>query len=367
MKNLDFPYPFSGWSGLDLPCCFAALHMFFEERDGKRPKGRDEYDCPKLRGEPCDSCCNCGDELKMRHGRLWMTFDTVVGRTAAVTGFGGEKTGIFNEIFNSDDSLDFLMGFAGYDYAAYEDDIAGKIAASIDGGVPVLARVEGEWNAFRVITGYDGDAFFPAERMYDNHKKGLKGTNLSSGDIKKIYIVTGKADRSLTPLDALKRIRRVMEADRANGEWDKYISAFTDYWGNLQEVTIEDLKQKFKSLQKGMIFNCHSFSHAAGLWSGLNDPVFKPALDRMFKACDLSHGHQWQGVSLYDTRDWSKKFYNEAEWGMCENAINVLRMVKADDEMIYGAVCEIVDILENDSVYKQTALNRLVETLGSAP
>jgi len=342
MKKIDFIYPFTGWIGLDLPNCFASLHMFMQKIEGN-----DEYECKAKNGQKCDGCGNCKNTLRGQHERFWFTFDTVSGRTATITGWENTNTDIFNEVYNTDDSLDFLMGYNGYSYEKYTDKSVfnKKIIETIDKNTPVLVRTKideniayPQQNEFSIIIGYDDEKFIIPDTI--NPK-----IELNIENIEQIYIITDKIKQKYNNIDVLKRLKHIMETNRKNGEWDKYIDAFSKYWDKSQNLDIEQLKQKFWFLHRGMIWNCHNFSEASGIWDELKKfEKFKPALDRMFVACDLSHTHQWQGMSLWTTRDWSKKFYNEVEWGMFENAIQVLKLVKEDDEVIYQSIYEILAI-----------------------
>jgi hypothetical protein len=63
-------------------------------------------------------------------------------------------------------------------------------------------------------------------------------------------------------------------------------------------------------------------------------------------ASDQSHTRQWQLHALYETRDWSKKYYGEMEWGTCETAALLLQKIKECDDYLYQAVCAMIGILE---------------------
>jgi hypothetical protein len=354
MTRLNYPYPFSGWHGLDLSNCVASLYMYLEGIHGS-----DDYDCKAKRGERCDGCGNCGASLSKQHERMYFLFDTAIGRTAAVIGWENKPTAIFREIYNTDDSLDFLMGYVGYGYVKHTDSstFADEIRASVDGGVPVLARIGGAADklcnnappngvkgAFRVIVGYADDRPLVAETVQD---KDRDETDLTLADIDSLYVVTGRAERRYTLLDVLKRIRRVMESDRENGEWDKYIHAFSEYWdGSLGFAPdYDEIKQRFRYLHMGMVWNCHCLSHC-DLWIGQVESRCSLALGRLFAATHDSHLRQWQAEALWAARDWSQRFYYEVEHAMCESAADILRRMKYDDEAIYNAVCEMIGILE---------------------
>jgi len=366
MKKLDFNIPFCGFRDLDFTSCFTGVYMYLEGI-----QGNDDDECAKKQGKPCDGCGNCGQTLNGLQERFFFLFDTVSGRSATVRGWGKKPTAIFREIYDTEDMVDFIMGYAGYSSMRYTDNLMEHIREAIDGGSPVLARLKKDgsymdYNAdsFRTIVGYDGDKLLMANpKGAQNPPK--RAPKLS--EIGSVYVITGKTERRYTLLDALRRIKRVMDADREAGTWDEYIHAFEKYWERLKDHSLKELKRLHKNAWDGAIWNCHNFGSALcihyvirqnpesaqrqfqnWIWDDLKDARLVPALERVGTACDESHTHQWQLRSLYETRDWSKKYYNEMEWGMCENAILVLGKIKEDDDIVYNAVCEMIDILEGD-------------------
>ena len=365
MNQLDFPYPFSGFRDLDFTNCFASLYMYLEDF----PRG-DDYACAKKQGKPCqwqEGCHNCWQSPGNMQGRLFFLFDTVSGRAATVRGWGNKPTAILQEIYDNDDMVDFIMGYAGYGYEKHADNLMERIRASIDGGTPVLARMKKDGapylddaknNSFRVITGYDGGKLLtPEPKGAANPPK----KQPKPGDIDSVYIITGKTERKYKLLDGLRRIKRVMDADRAAGTWDEYIHAFEGYWDRLKDLSLKELKQLHEYAYKGTIWNCHNFSSAFCFYK---DYERAPALftnwiwdefahaglerfDGQWGAYDDSHTRQWQLHSLFETRNWRKKYYGELEWGMCETAAMILRKIKEDDDIVYGAVRELIDLLEH--------------------
>lgn len=190
--------------------------------------------------------------------------------------------------------VDFIIGYAGYCYEKYNNDLIGKIRASVDTGTPVLARIKNPANgSFRVIVGYDSDFLITAEPVGAQNKP---ENQPAVDDSDSIYIVGGKTKSKYTLIDGLKRIKRVMDCDREAKVWDEI---------------------KF----------------------------IAPHCNRIADACCDSHKRQWQVDALWGSRDWSKRFYNEWEWGMCENAVDALRIIKHDDEIIYNNVCDLINII----------------------
>jgi hypothetical protein len=363
--SIDFDYPFCGFRDLDFTNCFASLYMYLE-----------------------DFAAETG-VLKQQQERLFFLFDTVSGRSATVRGWGNVPTAIYREIYDTDDMVGFLMGYAGYAYAKHTDNLAEEIRESIDRGIPVLARrkrdgtpyVDGNdylgvagGDSFRVIVGYKGDQLRMAEPK-GAQKPPKEAPRLE--DIASVYVITGKAPRQFTLLDGLRRIKRVMDRDREAGVWDQYIGAFENYWERLKDLPIQDLKQRFEYAWKGTTWNCHNFTstfrtheylepepehYKNWIWAELrdprlgtiptrtgradDDPLRLPPKTLIDWACDDSHTRQWQLHALYETRDWSKKYYHQMEWGTCETAVMLLRKIKEDDEFVYQGVCAMIGILE---------------------
>jgi len=357
MKQLDFPYTFSGFSCLDFTNCFAALFMHLE---GIRADS--EYKCAKEQGKRCDHCGHCGYTLRGMQGQLFFLFDTVSGRSATVNGWGGKPTAIYREFYDTEDSIEFVTGYAGYAYEKHTNDLMRHIRTSIDSGTPVLARMKDSKNgSFRVITGYDGGKLSMAKPTGAN-KQPKSAPRLS--EIDSVYVITGKTERKYVLLDALRRIKRVMDADRAAGAWDEYIRAFEKFWDRLKGHSLRELKRLHEYAWKGTTWNCHNFQQGFvaykeyermpeacrnRLWEEIADPRLYELCNKIDWATDNSHTHQWQLHALYETRNWKKRYYDELEWGMCETAAGILRQVKEDDEAVYGAVCEMIEILEEGS------------------
>jgi len=362
---IDFTYPFSGFRDLDFTNCFASLYMYLE-----------------------DFAAETG-MLKQQQERLFFLFDTVSGRSATVPGWGGVPTAIYREIYDTDDVVDFLMGYAGYAYVKHTDHIAEQLRQSIDRGIPVLVRLKRDdtpyldsneylaiagGDSFRVIGGYHGDQLRMAE---PNGAQNPPNAAPKLEDIASVYVITHKAARQYTLLDGLRRIKRVMDCDRDTGEWDRYISAFEHYWEKLKDIPFEELKQRFEYAYKGTTWNCHNFSspfrtheyldpepehYRNWIWNELrdlrfqtiptqigrsdDDPLRLPPKNLLDWASDESHNRQWQIHSLFEVRDWSKKQYDILEWAYCESAAQFLRQVKEYDEYMYQAVCAMIGILE---------------------
>jgi hypothetical protein len=352
MKKLDFIYPFSFFRGLDFTNCFTSVYMYLEKITGSN-----DYECAVRNGNPCNSCRKCEGSLQQIQERLFFLFDTVSGRSASIQGWKNQNTAIYNEIYDTDNMVDFLFGYIGYGYEKFTAGFPEKIRESIDNGIPVLARMKTNSNgSFRVIIGYDGDSLLMAEPVGAQNKP-VKQPEID--EIENIYIIGDKTSRKYTIFDGLKRIKHVMDCDREAKVRDDYINAFSNYWGNLREADFEEIKQRFWFAHKAMTFNCHNFGQALCIYQEKIDhpeiyqnaiwddvKLIAPHCNQIADACGDSHNRQWQVDALWGTRDWSKRFFHEWEWGMCECAVDALIKIKADDDMIYNNICEVIDKYE---------------------
>ena len=297
----------------------------------------------------------------------------------AVRGWGNRPTPVFQEIYDTDGMVDFITGYAGYSYEKHTENLMEHIRASVDSGIPVLARLKKDGapylertlqdssraDSFRIIVGCDGNKLrSPAPKgALDPPKR-----NPRLREIDSIYVII-RAARRYTLLDGLRRIKRVMDCDRAAGAWDAYIHAFEGYHDtDLHTLKRKELRQRFEYAWKGMNWNCHYIGeafhcwyerahdapeayerkYANWIWEELKDPRIGPVGERLGTASADSHTRQWQMHALYKTQKWKKK-YQKYDWGTCETAAMILRRIREDDGIIYDAVCEMIGILEEDA------------------
>ena len=346
MNPSDFGFRFSGFRALDFTNCFASLYQFLED-------------------DPTD---------------FFFLFDTVSGCSASLRGWENKPTAIYSEIYDTDDMADFIIGFAGYAYEKHAENLLEHIRASVDEGIPVLARLknrtdeDGYADSFRLITGINGNKLLMPEPN-GAQKPPKRAPKLEEIDL--IYVISGKTQRKYTLLDGLRRIKRVMDADRDAGVWDTYIRAFEGYWDRLKGLGIKELKRMLAFAHKGTTWSCHNFAETfrlhqipedikSGFWDELREPRMSELCKRIDWAYDNSHTHQWQLHALYETRDWSKKYYDQMEWGTCETAAMLLRAIKEDDEAVYSAVCEMISILESYAPRKPELVGMAEQARGAS-
>lgn len=350
MKNLSFTYPFTGFSSLNFTNCFTSLYMHLE-------KYAESYDsnCKEF-------CCYCGMCSVPWGGvqtRLFFLFDTITGRSAAQNSWGNKHTDIFNEIYDTDETVEFVFGFTGYGYEKHTENLIDKICASIDNGNPALVRLKDSGqDTFRIITGYDGDNFIQAKS-----EGGQKPPDeeLTLEKIAAFYQVTGKIERRYTLLDGLKRIKRVFEFNRDTKLWDEYINAF-QYNHNSKEESSEDIQRRFNTARDAMVWNCHNFGMAMGvianyervpkqlenwIWDEWKNSAFLPAFNNLGVACDLSHTRQWQihALAKVCVKSPTERHDGHTEWGLFECAVDALKFIKEYDNVMYNSVCEMIGLL----------------------
>jgi len=330
IKPADYDFHFSGFRNLDFTNCFTALYMHLEGIAG---------------GEGCLT-------LQNQATQHFFLFDTISGCSATVRGWGDIPTAIYSEIYDTEDMVDFVMGYAGYSYEKHTGNLMEHLCKSIDKGMPVLARLkDSKHGSFRVITGYDGDKLLTPEPKgaQNKPKKAPKPSELGS-----VYVITGRAQRKYALPDALRRIKRVMDRDRESGAWDSYINAFADQWKqweseNMRTFKMKEFKRLLEIAYKGTTWNCHNMQETfetgdrfgTPIWEELNDPRLKELGNRIAYACHLSWSCQWQLRVLPGVR----KPTGMQKYSICDMAVMLLKQIKEQDGIIYNAICGMIDIL----------------------
>ena len=163
MKNsLDFNIQFSNLWCHSFPNCFAGVYVYLEKIFGDMPKK-----CGG--GETMCFGCACPSNPDPQSA-YFVIFDTMCGRSALHLRFDekptemmaligdGDGTGGWSGKCGTDNTVDFLFGFAGYEYRKITDAAMFKdeIVTLIDAGKPVIAELVGD-GSFCVISGYEGD------------------------------------------------------------------------------------------------------------------------------------------------------------------------------------------------------------------
>jgi len=203
MENkLSFEIPFAGFAGTTFINCFNSAFIFMEDIN----LGGTDYECAKNDGKPCNSCGNCangGSTPAAVVEKYFFLFDTVCGRSSLRCRYGGGMTEAQKNICETDfydggteGNIDFLFGFAGYDYKKINDSayFMNEIIRAVGNDRPVIARLNGGGEAFRVITGYDGESLISPD--YANAQRRPE-KNPDVDEIETLYIFGEKIKRNI--------------------------------------------------------------------------------------------------------------------------------------------------------------------------
>jgi len=351
-KELDFKVQFSAFCGMTFINCFSSVYIFLENIGSKY---RDGDLCGK---SGCDNCGYCGND-----GGYFFLFDTMCGRSSLRCRFNGEPTEMEKMIGQTDfydggtdNNIEFLFGFAGYEYRQINEPefFKNEIKASIDIGRPVIAKVKTGSGRFRVITGYDGDALICPD-FANAQQKPQNAPSYEDLDI--IYIIGEKIEPRYMLTDGLKRIRQVMEYNINEKLWDGYIEKMGLYTADsLNNCNIEEKKARMKRVADTMwhTFNCHNFAEVfrkylgdgnSALYDKIGDmkklraPEFQELLSKISgPCCGYTHDLAWALIGLEECADWSKHaagyFGEMVELTLCQLAKNDAEALDAIKKMI---------------------------------
>ena len=350
-KELDFKIPFSGFAGTTFINCFTSTYLFLENIE---VTGEAEYACNLREKGYCNKCCNCGKTPMAMQERFFFIFDTVCGRSSLRCRFDGTPTEMQQLITDpvhdddgTDDTVDFLFGFAGYEYRQLTDPsvFRGEIEAAIDGGKPVIAKVKSEGARFRVITGYDGDKLICPD--FSGAQDKPEGAPFWD-ELDILYMIGDKIAPRYTFLDGLKRIRRVMEYNVAEKLWDGYMEKIGLYGPDgLGGAPLDEKKARMKRVADAMwlTFNSHNFAEVFRQRNvpELKDPVFDGICQKI-GAPFYGYTHDLAGsiIGLEECADWSKHY--AGYWG--EMVQLTLRRIRDNDSAVLEEVKRMIEILE---------------------
>ena len=160
-KELAFTIPFSDFASTTFINCFASTYMFLEKIE---TCAEVDYVCNQQKNGQCNDCGNCAPAAMQE--RYFFLFDTTCSRSSPCCRFDVKPTKIQKMICETDfydggteNNIEFLFGFAGYEYRLLTDSTVFKseIIASIDANKPLIAKVKTGDRRFRVISGYNND------------------------------------------------------------------------------------------------------------------------------------------------------------------------------------------------------------------
>jgi len=365
MKKLDFSYPFCGFAGPTFINCFASTYMFLEGI----AIGKSDYDCRQLDGKSCNCCGNCGKggyTPISRQECYFFLFDTMCGRSSLRCRFDGTPTEMEKMIGESgpyegdtENNIDFIFGFAGYEYRKVTDDFKSAIIASTDAGRPVIAKVKTGKGRCRVIIGYDGNKLFCPD--YKNAQEPPKRAP-KYDELAALYIIGDKIEPRYTLKDGLKRIVKVMEYNADEGLWDGYIEKLGLYTADSFGKSQEEKKARMKRMADTMehTWNCHNFAEvfrkyredgdasvydAIGDMKKLRDPACREYFDKISGPCyGYTHDLAWALLGLAQCADWKRHAFNAGYVG--EMAELTLVQIKKNDEEALACIKRVLEILE---------------------
>ena len=324
-KEIAFDVPFSGFAGTTFLNCFASVYLFLENLPGDQQE------------------------------KYFFLFGTMCGHTSLRFRYNGEPTEMEKRLCvrdfydcGGDWAMEFLFGFAGYDYGQMiaPADFKGEITAAIDAGRPVIVGTKAEADQFRVITGYDGDSLLSPE--YTGAQR-PPASPPSYDDIDVLYIFGGKIQPRFGLVDGLKRIAEVMEYNIGENLWGTYLDKFSSYHPTSDSFINADANEKktrMARLQKSMwdVMNTHNFAEV--FRNCHHDELRNPALDELRNTIGgpyygYTHDLSAALITLTDQADWSHyyaHFYGE----MIELT---LKQIAKNDERVREAIKDMIRIL----------------------
>ena len=367
-KELNFTIPFSGFTTTDFINCFTSTYMILE-----LISGNDDYNCQKRSGEKCCGCGNCRNSTANVQEKLFMLFDTMCGRSSLRCRFDGEPTEMQKWVgeteednCGTDETVEFLFGFAGYEYQmmTVPGEFKTAIQASIDAGKPVIAKVKKGKGRFRVITGYDENADDIGVTLicpdFTNAQHKPEGAP-AYDELKAVYIIGNKIAPRFTVIDGLKRIRKVLEYNRDENLWGGYTEKMGLYTADsLGRVDVEEKKARMKRVADTMwhTFNCHNFAEVfrryrdgdAAVYDHIGDmkKLSNPALKQLWEAiggpCNgYTHDLAWALIGLEGCAIWTRHaagyFGEMIELTLCQIAKN--------DAGVLEAIQKAIEILDS--------------------
>jgi hypothetical protein len=316
MKNgLAFEIPFSGFAATTFINCFASVYVFLEAI-----ATTNDFECKQRDGKPCDGCGNCRNSPAHVQEKYFFLFDTMCGRSSLRCRFDGAPSEMQTLICETDFydggtdyTVDFLFGFAGYNYRKLvaPGEFKAAIVASIDAGRPVIAKVKTGAGRFRVITGYDGDALRCPD--FTNAQEKPQSV-LAYDELDRLYVVDNKAKPRYTLEDGLERVQKVMEYNVHENLWDAYIEKMGLYTADsLGKTDLEEKKARMKRVADTMwhTFNSHNFAEV--FRNCYHEELRAPALDKIRQEIGgpcygYTHDLAWALIGLEERADWSRHY-----------------------------------------------------------
>ncbi len=353
-KELAFKIPFSGFAATTFINCFTSTYLFLENIE---IIGISQYDCNQRSAGQCDGCGNCGKTPVAMQERWFFLFDTMCGRSSLRCRFDGRPTEMQNLICETDfydggtdDTVDFLFGFAGYEYRKLNDPAAFQdaVVASINAGRPVIAKVQTGAGRFRVLIGYDGDALLCPDFSNAQQKPEAAPTY---DEMVALYVVGERIAPRYTFKDGLERIRQVMDYNIRENLWGGYTEKMGLYTADsLGKAGLEERKARMKRVADTMwhTFNCHNFAEVFRKRDveELKDPALGEICAKIGGPYyGYTHDLAWALIGLEERADWSKHY--AGYFG--EMVELTLYQIAKNDVAVLEAIGQALEILNSKS------------------
>jgi len=272
-KHLDFNIRNNSMSPLNFIQRFVCVYMFLEKIDGSGG----------VFCKPGVPCCGCNGLICKkvtainRQSSYFYFFEAFTGHSAIRCRFDGAPTEMQKLIGCSSDeisecgggfTIDFLYGFACYDYRVCTAGTKFKreIAASIDAGIPVIAKVKSGSPRYYIISGYDGEKLLCPDLSivtYTLGKNVISETPEKAsdyGNIESLIITGGKIKKRYSLKDGLENIRRVMECNINERIWNDCLAEI----GGLDKMDPAEKQARLKRVREmfSISYNAWNFRKA---------------------------------------------------------------------------------------------------------
>lgn len=370
MKNvLDVNIQYNSLEGLTFIQRFTNVYMFLEGIEGSG-----DVNCK--RGGICCGCrgvrCKTPTAVN-RQSTFFFLFNTMTGNSVLRRRIDGVQTEMMKLIGDinvegipaygndcgSDFTVDFLFGYAGYDYRKVTDAalFEKEVKISIDVGKPVIAKVKSGVPRHYIITGYDGNNPLCPETRFVTYRTG-EGNVLAEPEVSPAYseiesliIVGDKAAPRYTLIDGLKNIKRVIEGNISEGVWDGFIETLN----GLEKASPEERKAIAQSVSNTNIylFNTISFTHTfkdkmkkRELFREINAPIFNGFWNKINEPCSALNGHKLDGFA--GNKDWAN--VTSAEFpAIIKDICGTIQKYKEADTKLLEIINEAIEILDKQS------------------
>ncbi len=341
-KSISFNLPFHGYLPGYFTNNFAAIYMFLENITG------DDSKCEKRDGKSCGDCEECRKSREDILEKIYFLFDTMSGGTSLRDRYDGEPSemkklvGDFEDYqFGTDYTVDFLFGFAGYEYRKLSDNAGFKdaVVKSINSDIPVIAKVKK--GRFFVVTGYDEDDLI-SPNYNDEQQQSAEVPAYDELDV--LYIFGDRIEPRYTLKDGLERIRQVMLCTVKENLWEQTIENMGWDWSN--KPNLEERKARMNRIAGNMwaTMICHNFAEV--FRHRRYEELCNPALTEICARIGHIYGYMcslaWGLICINDKIDWS---FDEYADGMTRIVAMTLEKMKQVDIEVLDLINQAIEII----------------------